>query len=95
MKAHELLKNPDNWTQGWFHKEKKSEAPLYLEQVEEPLACSHCLLGALKICYPDEIMNVEVKNKLRQEVGIPLVDWNDEDERTHEEVYQVLKKLDI
>lgn len=94
MKAYELLEKKENWTKGWFHR-NKAESPLCKTEVNDPLSCSHCLLGALKVCYPNDDTYTDKKLLIRQKTDQELTAWNDDPKRTHEEVYNLLKQLDI
>ena len=88
MKAWQLLDSPEKWTQYEWARgsngEKASET--------YPPVC-WCIFGAVKDCYSGISFKspwVRLQNKLDNPVK-----WNDAPERTYEEVYAVLKELDI
>jgi hypothetical protein len=86
MKAWELLEEKD-WCQGDYARNAFGHGV----EVNDPRACSFCAVGLLvatgtcDLNYP----------KLKEHLGMRVVDWNDDPERTKEEVLAVLKELDI
>lgn len=50
MKVHELLAVREKWTQGTPARNKDGKAV----DTYDPQACSFCLWGALKVCYPSK-----------------------------------------
>ena len=95
MKAHELLSDPNKWTKDVLAR-RHDGSPV---PPTSPAACSFCIVGALYHCYPSEqAMKIWIKldeefYDKNDEKGIG--DWNDDPSRTHEEVVELLKKLDI
>ncbi len=95
MKAHELIAKPENWTKCAAARNKNGE-PVF---ESSPQASSFCMIGAIARCYgPDEFREFveRLVNYLRIRKGAVLIsNWNDDPARTHEEVLEVLKELDI
>lgn len=89
MKAYELLDSPDKWCQG-------SSAV-----TKEGLLTNWCDKAAIKRCAESAIMHChrnwqEKLSLVRAKTGCYLIHrWNDAPERIWEEVYAVLKELDI
>lgn len=105
MKAYELLTDPENWTQGVYVKPKKGPKPesSISPKPEEgnPETDCFCLLGAIRYCYPDQngptrrqAINL-VFDTLYERCNIAATHWNDDPNRTHEEVVALLKELDV
>lgn len=114
MKAHELLADPENWTQGMYHrfKEIAKEHPYQpgedlpdntSEQLteihEHPTDYCHCVMGALRICYPNPIVRSYILIKVEEVLGkngtpyTAITSFNDS--HTHEEVLNLLKQADV
>lgn len=93
MKAYELLSSPEKWTQVYWAKDKDG---VFIWPKNENAVC-WCALGAIARVYadsPDEYDKAKTKlNDAIEDKGI--VDWNDDPERTWEDVYTTLKELDI
>ena len=96
MKAHELLATPDRWTKGRFAADTSGHgvAP------SNPEATCFCMLGALRRCYPALEEYLAIRKRLgkwlHETYGISsVVVFNDAEERTHSDVVNVLKELDL
>ena len=97
MKAYELLSDPSRWTQKTMARNKHGDAtsPLDLD------ACSFCLVGAIERCYGSIDEGIPLEELIKQELKVQapnfefIGQWNDAPDRTHEEVVELLKKLDI
>lgn len=98
MKAYELLDSPEKWTQQTLARDINGMAtsPRGYD------ACSFCLVGAIERCYnvpsKDMLAIIQlVEDELKvQAPGFEFIgQWNDAPDRTHEEVVDLLKKLDI
>lgn len=95
MKIHELLDSPEKWTQGTYARDSSGcSAPIHC-----PRAVSWYLMGAAHRCYP-EVKVLEVKVRLRDELRRrtgdgTVVNWNDDENRTFDEVRNLLLKLDV
>ena len=103
MKAHEVIKDPKNWT---FHKYARDAEG----DVKDPLgpdATCYCALGAIGRAYDIDVSELssfdfysqcKPAKKLRDWVRANTIhtyvpDWNDKS--THAKVYKTLKELDI
>lgn len=94
MKVHELLSDPSKWTQ------EAAARDITGEWVSPPSATAvcYCSLGAIEKCYPNDYyrMRRKLEKYLEENYGDHrVVRWNDDSERTYEEVLQVFKTLDI
>jgi hypothetical protein len=90
MKVKDFLKDPKKWTKGSLAKDKK-DIPISPLSIE---ACSFCVLGAVKKCYPEnftdvwDIMVEHFQTKLRT---YPAT-FNDDKETTHQMVLNELEE---
>lgn len=96
MKTYELLDSKEKWMQGDWSADKDGS---YVACTSERAAC-WCVAGAFIRCYPDIDERDGVIEKLRKKIELQsglssIFVWNDAQERTYEEVYSVLKELDI
>jgi hypothetical protein len=98
MKAYELLSEPSRWTKGTLARNSEG----YATNVNGPTACSFCLVGAIEHCYPVPIKKLlDIVQQVKDELAIQapnfefIGQWNDHPDRTHKEVVDLLKKLDI
>jgi hypothetical protein len=97
MKAYELLSQPGAWTQGTLARDSEGLAT----NVMGPTACSFCIAGAIERCYPCLEDNLKALDQVKQELKTRydtfqfVGKWNDHPDRKHEEVVELLKKLDI
>ena len=92
MKMYELLDSPEKWTQETASRNKDG-TPSSTDPV------CWCLLGACDYCYPG-IQSINIRYKITERLRsephyISIAIWNDDPERTFEEVQQLLKELDI
>lgn len=87
MKIKELLSGPEKWTQHTYARDKNGRD---CSQWSQEAVC-WCLYGAVDKCYENII---EIDNKIREKV-ISIVDWNDDPNRTFEEVKALVEELDI
>jgi hypothetical protein len=86
MKAWQLLEEKD-WCQGDYARNASGHGVAF----NDPQACSFCVVGLLLVI---DISNLNYL-KLKDHLGMNVVEWNDNPERTKEEVLAVLKELDI
>jgi hypothetical protein len=91
MKISEILSSSDKWCQGHLavDKDNKSVKP------ESPEAVKWCLLGA---CYKEPAdlkANAIIKERIRAAIGPGLIDWNDDPDRTFEEVRFVVLEAEL
>ena len=97
MKAYELISEPSRWTKGTLARDSNGHAT----NVLGPTACSFCLVGAIERCYASFKCCLEQVKRVRQELKAQFPNfefvgqWNDHPDRTHTEVVELLKKLDI
>jgi hypothetical protein len=64
MKAHQLLSEPEKWTQFAYARDKDGHPT----QVTAPEATRFCMLGALRKCYPDFASELSALSKVRQSI---------------------------
>jgi hypothetical protein len=94
-KAWKLIE-ATGWCQGESAKDDRGRS-IY---ARHPQACSFCLMGAIDLVYDVGnyskafIKVLEAVNKLEQKRTY-VSEWNDDPERTKEEVVNLLKGLDI
>lgn len=99
MKMHELLASSDNWTRCAMARDQDG----LHTATKSPDARSWCLMWAFMYCYrrtDDASRNERVVAAFRLYTTFPLNDmpmltWNDAPDRTHDEVLQLLKHLDV
>ena len=93
MKVRELFTDASKWTQG--PSAKQSDGTPCSEYSAE--ACSWCLAGAINKCYDDipTAHKVNIKETLSQTLGMHFIDWNEEPNRTFEEVKALVEKADV
>lgn len=88
MKAYELIEKPGTWCQGAYYREGTSEA-----------GPERCLVGVLCTAYSGPSKYNPAYNKvdeyLKEHYNSSPVPWNDTPGRTREEVYNLLKLLDL
>lgn len=98
MKVHELLDSSEKWAKGYYayDSEGKEVGEFHAH------ACQWCLAGAVYRCYYDRdhpwMENSDIQQvyqKIQQRIGQVIHLWNDAPERTYEEVYSLVKELDI
>jgi hypothetical protein len=95
MKTYELLDTPEKWTKGAFARDSKGDS---IDPRSSEAVC-WCIEGALYKCYTDYddwrvarrlIKEIKKANKLGY-----LVSWQDDPERTYDEVIEILKLADV
>lgn len=93
VKIRELLTDESKWTQFTAARDING-APVFLDN--ENAVC-WCLIGAVSWCYRSDPKQLNmVMNKLWDELGNgEVVKWNDNFNRTFEEVKALVVKLDI
>ena len=97
MKAYELLDSASKWTQKAFARDRVGEPVT----VGDKRAVQWCIVGAVNLCYPDFSEWSKKTDKLRyelyskMEIDRSLSSWNDDGERTYEEVYELLKSNNV
>lgn len=92
MKIKDLYSDESKWTKGAYAKTSEG----YFTYSRDGGAVCWCLAGAaLKVsCGTQEAFSA-IWNKVFAEVGMDMVTWNDDPERTFEEVKALVEKLDI
>lgn len=97
MKAFELLAKPESWTKGAFARNLKKES---IDSGSEDAVC-WCVTGAIAktYCYQEYSQFSYFLDKMKNDLKIPkekmITTWNDDPNTTHEDVINLLKKLDI
>jgi len=105
VKAYELLDSPEKWAKGWFAYDNAGVGCYSTDKQ----AVSWCASGAIRKCYgyaddssmeTDEEYEAGIKLRLaiQKHPGrytSNIAEWNDAPERTYEEVYNLLKGLDL
>ncbi len=95
MKIKELLATPDKWTQGYAAR-NKNDKPIDPFNKE---ATKYCILGAAIACYglfTDNYFNITFQIESSTSMNKEAIGaWNDAPERTHQEVLDLVTKLDI
>lgn len=92
MKAWELLSKKSCWTQRAYARKSDGESC----RSEDRDAVCWCMSGALRRCAMDDGYTDGSKlARLMEKIGVPLSIWNDNPNRTHEEVVAALKEFDL
>lgn len=97
MKAHELIADETKWTKGFYALDSMGQRVL----AGHKDACCWCMVGAIIKCYPDQgVQNAKLMDVKEYIYGDEYTSrkvhrWNDHDDRKHEDVVYVLKRLDI
>lgn len=98
MTVAELLENSESWCQRAYAMNKDGWGVPY----NDPSAVSWCLRGAIAKCYPDLQSYVISLNAVAEAIdpkdfwsGHKIAEWNDNINRTHQEVLDVLRKAKI
>lgn len=99
MKVKELLSDKSKWIKNVFAKNKEGDEVNY----HDPTAYSFCLAGAVRRCYSEteEVfhdISLQISIKTHQDItqwNWSIVQWNDDPERTFEEVKELVEELDI
>ena len=97
MKAHELINTREKWTTGTLARDKEEQKVEY----DSPQAVCWCMWGAICKLYPFIKKNGEYNYERAQinkkielaTQGLSPGNWNDSS--TYEQVFNLLKKLDI
>lgn len=90
MKVRELFTDASKWAKG---AEARNSDGLRT-QFDSPFAVSWCLGGALAKCYPNTYPSLRVE--VQMQMGIRHISvWNDADNRTFEEVKELVDRLDL
>ena len=87
MKPSELLRE-----NGWCQHSMAISATGDEVDPKSRMAVTFCALGAIARCYSNDY-SMFIENKLRKYLGSDIVDWNDADERTKEEVIAALAAI--
>ena len=95
MKVRELLTDESKWTKGW-NARTTDYSPVTYDHHD---ASCWCLLGAIYKChcYPPPILSL-IRKELEinpQWSNTDITSWNDSEDRTFEEVKELVEKLDI
>ncbi len=96
MKIHQLLETPDKWTQGAFARLPDGKAV----KSNHPNAVCWCLIGAICKCYDGIGAKTAISDAILAAAagavaGEMLSTWNDHPSRTHAEVLELVKRLDV
>jgi hypothetical protein len=93
MKTYELLDTPEKWTKGAFARDSKGDP---VDPVSPEAVC-WCIEGALQKCYPnyDDRWEAVYYRLLEVRKYGGIIFWQDNPERTYEEVIEVLKLADV
>jgi hypothetical protein len=100
VKVRELLTDESKWTQWAFARDEK-KLPIYSSQLFTMPCTSYCLWGAIKVCYGtqpgglDSDLSLRVRKRVQGKVEMPIEDWNDDENRTFEQVKALVEELDI
>ena len=89
MKLKEFFYNRSRWTQGASAKTALGDRVNYTD----PRASCFCLFAGAHKCYPENPSRITAK--IAAEVGMGVIAWNDDPNRTFEDIQAVCIKLDI
>jgi len=96
MKISTLLKSPGNWTQGFFARDKFNN-PV---NSNNPGAVKFCLVGAMRICYPDLEKRQDALDKLTRALprrykrsGVVL--FNDARTRKFSDIQRLVRRAKV
>lgn len=97
MKVFELLAEPSSWCQADYARDSKGvfidgDDPWLIAR--DWAAISWCLAGAIYKCYEKDEADVII-DRVTKHLGVSVESWNDKSGRTHEEVINVCKELNI
>jgi hypothetical protein len=94
MKIRELLDKPEKWTKEENARDSEGR-PCY---GRNPEAVCWCLNAALLLCYNDSDEQWEIAKRMSEHIGRKdweFIIWNDEPNRTYEDVIKLVTELDI
>jgi hypothetical protein len=93
MKISELLSDESKWTKGTMARDEDG-IPV---STTTDRACCFCLWGAMIWCYGGDTSEyTRVRQQIQAELGHTYFGrWNDQSERTFDEVKALVQKLDI
>ncbi len=92
MKIKELLAKPEAWTKGAWARDFQNTSV----HGRNPMACCWCLGGALDLCYNYEEQYAICKLIHNEAcISLTIAEWNDAPERTHQEVLDLVTRLDV
>lgn len=89
MKAYEKICSADKFTQGQYARNANGEP---CRSSSDKAVC-WCTLGAMTVCYEENLEYFTQRGRIELRVGMPVPEWNDT--HTYEQVIAVLKELDI
>ena len=98
MKTYELLDSAEKWCKGANARDKDGN----IVDPVSSIANQWCINGALCRCYRKvsdmSAASDKLSNLLTGHISfpaVPYINWQDETERTFEEVHQLLKEADV
>jgi hypothetical protein len=91
MKISEILSSSDKWCQGYLAIDKDGA---YVKP-DSPQAVKWCLLGVFYKERADLKANAAIKERIRAAVGDKLMEWNDDPDRTFEEVRSIVLESEV
>lgn len=94
MTLQQLFHHKDRWTK----RTRARDIDGYACEAESPSAVAFCLLGGLNKCYQNNVEWFAALRKLQQAIeppGMTVVEWNDDPDRTFEEVSELIKKAGV
>ena len=91
MKIKELLSDPTKWTQRVL---ARNEDRLEVVSDSNDAIC-WCLMGAFIKCYPDKDISSDEWQKLSIACDRQVTIWNDDVERTFDEIKELVERLDL
>lgn len=90
MKVKELLSDKSKWTTQVFARNAVGEGV----DIHDSEACQHCLIGAIRFCYPDNGERHDIYVKVRKKVEpSTIIMFNDH--QGYEAVKALVTELDI
>ena len=91
MKAHEILSDASKWTKGTLARDNKGQVCW----IDSEAACQWCLMGAVRVAYPNSIANESALDRIQAKISPPISDWNDDPATTFQDVRNLLLELDV
>ncbi len=89
MKVKNFL-TKEKWTKGQLARNQQGEDVAH----DDPSACCFCLEGAMIHCYGMPAYR-EVNDRVKKEIGMMVFEWNDDPNRTFEEIKTLVEEMDI